>query len=85
MAKESTIARESKANPLNAVSSRRRLDYFDMLTTDSKRRREIRQRMDELSAERKRKLASAPPGANVNYSYEFWKLQRELWTLNGVL
>jgi len=87
MAKETTIARESKANPINGVRSGRTLDWFDMISPDdTSRKREIRQRMAEIREEMRprEEMARRAGGASPNYPEEYWKLQRELWKLNGI-
>lgn len=87
MAKETTIARESKANPINGVRSGRNLDWFDMISPDdTSRKREIRQRMAEIREEMRprEEMARRAGGASPNYPEEYWKLQRELWKLNGI-
>lgn len=85
---EINVAREGSVNPINAVRGSRNQDLFDMISSDdTSRKREIRQRMDEIREEMRprEEMARRVGGASPNYPEEYWKLQRELWKLNGIL
>ena len=87
MAKEATVAREGSVNPINAVRGSRNQDWFDMISPDdTSRKREIRQRMAEIREEMRprEEMARRAGGVSPNYPEEYWKLQRELWKLNGL-
>lgn len=87
MAAETTIAREGRVNPVNAVRGSQNQDWFDMISLeDTSRKREIRQRMAEIREEMRprEEMARRVGGASPNYPEEYWKLQRELWKLNGI-
>ena len=88
MAKETTIAREGRVNPINAVRGNRNQDWFDMISPDdTKRKREIRQRMDAIREEMRprEEMARRAGGQSPKYPDEYWRLQRELWKLNGII
>ena len=87
MASEVFNARESGVNPINAVRGSRNQDWFDMISPDdTSRKRKIRHRMAEIREEMRprEEMARRAGGASPSYPEEYWRLQRELWKLNGI-